>query len=107
MASKQEKIKSLLQKTASEFFVRESNRSSLITVTRVELRDRDREADVMLSIFPDQKEEQAMDFIQRKRREFYQFLKDNTRLQYLPRINFVLDQGEKNRQRIDELSREA
>lgn len=106
MASKQEKIRFLLQKTASEFFARESNRSSLLTVTRVEMRDRDREAAIFFSIFPDSKEEQAFDFIRRKRSEFYEYLKEKTKLQYLPRIDFAIDEGEKNRRRIDELSRE-
>ncbi len=107
MNDKSEKIESLLERAAGQFFARESNRQSMITVTRVRLGNRGRTAQVAVSVFPNEREEQAIDFMRRKRGEFGQFLSDHTKLQYLPRIEFVIDEGEKNRQRIDALSQES
>ena len=45
-----------------------------------------------------------MDFAKRKRSEFRDYLKTESRLFKLPFVDFELDLGEKNRQKIDSLS---
>ncbi|MCI0542572.1 ribosome-binding factor A [bacterium] len=97
----------MLQRAASEFFARESNRQSMITVTRVRLGNKNRTAQVCVSVFPEEREAQAIDFMKRRKGEFSKFLSEKTKLQYLPKVDFVIDEGEKNRQRIDELSRQS
>lgn len=90
---------------ASEFIVRESNSESLITVTRTEVSPDLKRARIYLSVLPEQFEADALLFTQRRTTDFRQYLKDHTRLGHLPHIDFVIDEGEKNRQRIDDLTR--
>ena len=89
---------------AAEFINRESNRQSLITVTRVTMSSDNKRADVFLTVFPDNKVPEVMDFLKRQLREFRNFVKSQTKGKFVPMFNFVYDVGEKNRQEIDALS---
>jgi ribosome-binding factor A len=59
---------------------------------------------VFISCFPDEKIHAALAFLERQRQEFSDHLKKSTRIRPLPRVEFMQDDGEKNRQRIDEIS---
>ena len=61
---------------------------------------------VFISVLPDDKTRPALAFLERHREAFSDYLKEHARLRPLPRIDFLLDDGEKNRQRLDELSKE-
>jgi ribosome-binding factor A len=98
-----EKLAEQLRELAAKFIHRESNRSSLITVTSVRLSDRNKRATICVTAFPESKEDAAIDFIKRKRSEFREFVKDNSQIGLIPFFDFEVDLGEKNRQRIDEL----
>ncbi len=104
MSLKEQKVEEILRHLAADFLQRESNRQSLITVTRVIISDKLREATVLITVLPEDKEQDALKFVRRQRNEFRESLKGKTRLQKLPRIDFDIDFGEKNRQRIDQLS---
>lgn len=97
------KIKTIITDAASDFLTRESNHTSLITVTRVELVDRGSQVIIYFTVFPSDKEEAALDFVKRKRSEFKEFLKSKTKLGHIPFVDFMIDVGEKNRQRIEEI----
>lgn len=104
MAERQEKIREAIAKLAAEFLMRESNRQSLITVTGAALSENRKRATVFITVLPEAHETAALGLANRKARDFRDFLKARSRLGILPRIEFVIDRGEKNRQRIDELS---
>ena len=53
---------------------------------------------------PNDYEEQALEFANRNRREFGIFFESKVRGMRVPRVEFILDKGEKMRQRLDELS---
>ncbi len=91
---------------AGEFFARESNRQSLITVTRADISPDLKNVTVYFSVLPEQFENAALNFAKRLRPDFREYLKENARMKFLPTVDFDLDYGEKNRQRIDELTRE-
>lgn len=91
---------------ASQFFARESNYESLITVTRADASPDLKNIRIFFSVLPENKEEGALHFARRNRAEFRDFLKKHSRLKTLPFIEFELDYGEKHRQHIDELTRE-
>lgn len=97
------RIQDELRKHAAVFLERESSRASLITVTGAQMSPNLREATIFISVFPTEREEQAIDFIKRQERDFRLYLSEHARLQRMPRIRFELDRGEKNRRRIDEL----
>ncbi|MBX4198277.1 ribosome-binding factor A [Candidatus Parcubacteria bacterium] len=104
MSLKDQKIEERLKHLAAEFLLRESNRQSLVTVTGIELYERRSKARILITVFPEEKQEAALEFARRKRSEFRDFIKEHARMQRLPSVDFAIDFGEKNRQRIDEIS---
>ena len=92
---------------AAEYINRESNRQSLITVTRVGLSSDEKRADIFLTVFPDNRVNEVIDFLKRQRSEFREFVKAQVRGRHIPTFDFVYDIGEKNRQEIDALSQQG
>ncbi len=116
------RIKEILRDMAARFLLENGNGSSLLTVTRVELSRRGKYATIFFTVFPVREsggangqsgesrenhdgnlEKTAVEFAKRKRSEFKQYVKDNSKLGIIPQLDFALDLGEKNRQKIDEL----
>lgn len=89
---------------AANFIAREAGLQSLITVTRAVLSSHGDRITVFVSVFPEDHVKNAISFLERQRSEFSEHLKKTTRLRPLPRVEFMPDNGEKNRQRLDELS---
>jgi ribosome-binding factor A len=99
------KILEEIAHVAADFLARESNRKSLITVTRAELSPDMKRAIIYISVMPREAEEQALNFTKRMRSDFRKYLYDHTRIGLRPTVDFLIDDGEKNRQRIDDLTR--
>ena len=99
-----EKASSLLVKFAAEYFMIESSKDSLITVTRAEMLDRGRRAMIYFTALPVEKEKAALEFARRRRNDFRIFIMSKKSFGFAPKIDFEIDYGEHNRQRIDELS---
>lgn len=93
-----------LRAAAAEFLSREANRNSLITVTRADLSEDRKRGIVYITVFPDSSEKAAVDFANRNRKEFSDFFQKRIRGMRMPHVDFVIDLGEKNRQRLDEIS---
>jgi ribosome-binding factor A len=106
MPNYEEKAGNLLMKLAGDFVARESNRTSLITVTRVLILEHGRTATFLMTVLPDSETETALAFMKRKRSDFREYIKKNTRLKTIPVVDFELDKGEKHRQHIDEISKD-
>ena len=53
------------------------------------------------------KEPQALEFAKRRQRDFRQFVMSKKSFGFTPKIDFAIDEGEHNRQRIDELSNQG
>ena len=104
MNNRQEKIQEALREAAAEFLSREANRQSLVTVTRAVVDDGAKRGTIYLTVFPDTAEAAALAFANRHRTEFAEFFKKKVRGAFPPHVEFVIDLGEKNRQRLDELS---
>lgn len=104
---KDKREEEILTQAAADYISREAGRNTLITPTRTELASNRRNATIFLSVFPTDQEEHALVFMRRHRDLFRDSLKKKARLAILPYITFELDYGERNRQRMDELSAEA
>lgn len=104
---KDEKAASLLTKMAAEYFENESSGQSLITVTRVDILDRGKRAIIFFTALPVEEEPKALEFAKRRRNDFRRFVMSKKSFGYAPRIDFQIDLGEHNRQRIDELLNEG
>ena len=104
MEIRTEKMKDIIRILAAKFLQIESNRTSLITVTDVLLSDDGKSAKILFSVFPEDKEKGVLDFVKRKRSDFRNYVTNNSRLMRIPFFDFILDIGEKNRQKIDRIS---
>lgn len=103
---REEKAASLIVELAAKYIAREAGRGTLITPLRAEIGKDRKNATIFVSVFPTEESEHALTFLTRHKDLFRNSLK-RERLSMLPYIRFELDYGERNRQRLDELSREA
>jgi len=101
--NRDERMKEVVREVAAEFLNRESNRDTLITVTRTDMSQGGKHCNIFISVLPDSRENQALAFANRNRSEFSDFYKKKVK-GMPPQVEFMLDLGEKNRQRLDELS---
>ena len=103
-ANRHEKMQEALREVAAEFLGREAGPQSLITVTHVELNDDGTRGTIFISVLPEEREEEALKFANRQRTELSRFFTKRVRGMRLPHIEYMIDSGEKNRRRLDELS---
>jgi len=106
MSKKEEQMKQELMHLAGQFLRARAGHQSLITVTRSEMSSDMKYITLFISVFPTTAEKKALDFCKRERSAFRQFVIQKSALHFPPTIDFEIDIGEKNRQRIDELTRE-
>ncbi len=100
---REERIKEIVGEIAARYINVESNRQSLITVTGVEMRERGKKATILVTVLPEEMETKAIEFLSRKRNDFWRFVQKESRLERVPSFVFAIDRGEKARQRIDAL----
>ena len=99
------KMTEIIQQCAADFILRQASNQSLITVTRTELSSDQKTAIIYLSVIPTTEEQKALAFAKRERSAFRDYIKAKSAMQHIPTMDFQLDFGEKNRQRIDDLTR--
>lgn len=102
---RQTQVSQVIAQLAADFFARESAVKALLTVTHADISPNYKDVTVYLSVLPHTMEEQALTFAKRARTDFREYIKNQSRLHPIPVVDFEIDLGEKNRQRIDELTR--
>ena len=100
------KIEEQIREIAARIIERESNKTALITVTRVTLEERGREATIYATVMPTSGEASALNFLKRIRPELRDELKKVLNIHPIPFLDVAIDTGEKARQTIDALLRE-
>ncbi|MEK7572287.1 MAG: ribosome-binding factor A [Patescibacteria group bacterium] len=100
-----ERVANFIKELSASFLGRENNRTSLITVTSCTISPDIKRATIFITVLPESKETSALEFTKRKRTELRDYLKKNMKTKIIPFIDFEIDRGEKNRQKIDELLR--
>lgn len=103
MSGNDERYTGILRELVATYLEQESNRTSMVTVTRTELSHDKRTVTFLVSVFPEAMEEVALAFLNRKRSECRDYIKKHARLKRIPFIQFAIDEGEKKRRRVDEL----
>jgi ribosome-binding factor A len=103
---RKEKIQEQLREISARYIERESNKTALITVTRVIVEERGRKGTIYVSVLPESSEEMALNFLKRKRAEIREEVKHKLNIHPIPFLDIVIDKGEKARQTIDALLRE-
>ena len=106
MSLRDEKIAEVLVHLAANFIAREAGRETLITPTRATLGKGAKTATIFVSVFPEHDTPHALEFLARHRDDFRTLMKKEARLSTLPQVTFAEDVGERNRQHLDEISRD-
>lgn len=103
---RQNKVVEELAHHAAEFCARNIKAGgSLVTVTRAAIASDLKNLTIFVSILPKSNEEEMLKTLKRLRTDLHDYLKEKTVLRNVPTVDFVIDIGEENRQRIDELTR--
>ena len=102
-SQRQKRVSELIREIASKLISRETNRTSLVTVTNVDISPDLKQCTLYVSVFPIEAQDSALNFLKRKRRELKQEVRANSNLRNIPFFDFDIDQGEKNRQKIEEI----
>ena len=105
MGAKHDKAAELIKNAAAAYINIESNKTTLITVTGVQLSKDWAKATILITAYPDDKIKGALDFLNRKRDDVRAYVKDHVVLRRIPFFTFDLDVGEKHRQHMDDLFR--
>lgn len=100
---KQHRVEGAIRELAAQFLARTSNKTSLITVTGIDLSADGKRATILISVLPEHAMDGALDFANRHRDDFRDLLKERARLRIIPAIIFAKDKGEENRRKIDGL----
>lgn len=98
-----ESLKKQIIRHAADFYGRESNHRSLITVTNCNMSPDSKRVTVLVSVLPESEENKAVEFMNRRRDDFRDYLKKNFKTKIIPYVTIEVDRGEKNRQMIDQL----
>ena len=104
-SSRQDKVSEQLRRIAADFLEMESNKKSLITVTRTTISKNFSSATIFITVLPESYENTALSFAKRNAGEFRNYVKSKMKLRVLPFFTFEIDKGEKTRQKIDELGK--
>ena len=99
------RMESLIGRLVAEFLSREALGKSLLTVTRVTLSDDNKYATIFFSVFPESFEGEALVFIKRRANDVREHIQSHARMGHIPFLRFTIDTGEKNRQKIESLSK--
>jgi ribosome-binding factor A len=105
MPQRNEKVANNIKELAAQFLGRENNRTSLITITACTVSPDLKRATILMTVLPSSKEDNALGFVKRNLKDLREFLKKNMPVKIIPFLDVAIDQGEKNRQKIDELLR--
>lgn len=97
------KITNAIKELSALFIEKEAGVTSMITVTRVLLSSDNKRATIMISVLPREKEQAAYGFIKRNLGELRKYVTKGLRINPIPYLDVQIDEGEKNRQKIDEL----
>lgn len=97
------KIEAFIQESVARFIERESNKTSLVTVTRVELYERGHRAMIYISVMPEGAEESALNFLKRKRSQLREQIKHDLNIKTIPFLDVTVDTGVKALHTIETL----
>jgi ribosome-binding factor A len=102
-SQRQLKVNEELKKVAQDFFQRNSSGAAMITVTSADVSKDLKKANIYITVLPQEKESSALDFAKRMRSDMRTDIKKRLPIKSIPFVEIEIDEGEKNRQRIESL----
>lgn len=103
---KRERTGEVIHRLAAEYVRDNASSASLLTITRVEISEAGKDAKIYFTTLPESEEDTALKFLARKAPEFKLYVRNKSRIGRVPHLTFMIDYGERNRQRLDELGKE-
>jgi len=101
MSERTDRITSLLRELTANFIRNEANTPPLITVTNANISPDLKNATILISVFPEDREADALIFLKRKGGDLRSYAKKNMHIKEIPFFSFEIDYGEKHRQHFD------
>lgn len=102
MNNHHERTQTAIKQLTAEFLARESNRTSMITVTDIALDKRGEHGLIYISVLPEEAEVGALKFVNRKLHELREYISKKVKIRYVPQLAFAIDKGMKNFNDISE-----
>lgn len=96
-----------MSELVASFIREEANADPLITITRLDIAPNYRNVTVFFTTIPESGENNALIFLKRKGGELRGYVMKHSNLKVVPYFTFEIDYGERNRQRIDEITGEV
>ncbi len=96
----------ILRHIGALWIEKNATNQSLITLTSVLLSDDRRYCTFFVTVYPDSKEGAVIDFLNRSKDDIRKEIREKTRGRFYPNVRVMIDEGEKNRQKIDILTKE-
>ena len=90
---REDRMIAIIEREAAQFIAREAGNESFITVIRAQSVAHGERMNVFVSVFPVEKARAALAFLEHQREAFSNHLKSHVNFR-LPRIDFLLDNGE-------------
>jgi ribosome-binding factor A len=94
-----------LAQLAAQFVSLNSNRTSLITVTRALINERKTVCTIYFSVFPEKDEQNALIFMKRSAGDLKLFMREKGNVIRAPHIEMEIDAGDKHRRKIEEVAK--
>lgn len=103
--SRQDRLGPQLTKLIADFIAMHSSIGILVSVTHATVGSDLANATAFVTIFPEDKESDVLGNLRSQENKLKKYLAEHTRLKRVPSIRFEIDAGEKNRRRIEELTK--
>ncbi len=104
---RQSKVADEIAHHIAAFIQKEANNDPLITVTRAEMNRDYSQATIFITTIPEEKQDAALVFLKRAGSDMRHYVKKHMRIKQIPFLSFEVDFGERHRQHIDDLVRDA
>jgi len=104
MFNRRDRAVSIIREAVASYIKNEANPQPLITITNISISPNLHKATIYFTTLPTSGEEDALTFLKRKASEIKSYLKLHVSLRTIPHLNFEIDRGERNRQRIEEIT---
>ena len=103
MKYRQQRLESSLQKILTEFFFKSRLRFPGITINRIELSEGLKSAKIFTEIKPADEEKKILKKLRQNKQKIWCHAASKIKIKFLPQFEFVIDKGEENRRKIEEL----
>jgi ribosome-binding factor A len=107
MSFRKEILNSLLRKEVGKIMMKEMDfGKTLVTVTQAKVSNDLSEAKILITVFPESEEKNALFELQKNIYHLQKILNKRVKMKKVPKISFEIDQGMKNLYKIDKIKHE-